>query len=78
MSRENTSSVDMASGKKMAYLASQEKVTIKSQFQAKGESGDVVEKQVVNARKLANLADAKAKAKRKSKLAKASRKKNKK
>ncbi len=78
MSRENTSSVDMANGKKMAHLASQEKVAIKSQFQAKGESGDVVEKQVVNARKAAHLLNAKAKAKRKAKLAKASKKRNKK
>ncbi len=76
MSRENTSSVDMANGKKMAHYASQEKVAMKKEFQGNGE--DANQKQVINARKSANLLNAKAKAKRKAKLAKASKKRNKK
>ncbi len=75
MSRENTSSVDMANGKKMAYFASQEKAALKSEIKR---GGNEVVDQVVNARKAANLATAKAKAKKKAKMAKASRKKNKK
>jgi hypothetical protein len=75
MSRENTSSVDMANGKKMAYLANQEKATLKKGFYKGGKEQD---EQVINARKAANLALAKAKAKKKAKMAKASRKKNKK
>ena len=74
MSRENTSSIDMANGKKMAYYASQQKTEIKGQFNPKAVTG---EKQVINAKKAANLSSAKMKAKRKAKLAKASRKKNK-
>ncbi len=73
MSRENTSSIDMANGKKMAYYASQQKLD--PSFQSNKANND--EKQIVNARKLANLAKAKAKAKKKAKLAKASRKRNK-
>ncbi len=75
MSRENTSSVDMANGKKMAYYASAEKAALKSEFH-KGAKDSV--DQIVNARKVANLAKAKKKAKAKAKMAKASRKKNKK
>jgi hypothetical protein len=74
MSRENTSSVDMANGKKMAYFASQEKAALKSKYH-KG-AKDAAE-QIVNAKKASNLAAAKAKARKKAKLAKASRKKNK-
>ncbi len=74
MSRENTSSVDMANGKKLAHFAKQEQVAMKAGFSKS--SKDVVD-QVVNARKLALLDKAKLKAKRKAKLAKASRKKNK-
>jgi len=75
MSRENTSSVDMANGKKMAHFASQEKAALKSEGKR---GGNAVVDQVVNARKGANVALAKAKAKKKAKMAKASRKKNKK
>ncbi len=78
MSRENTSSVDMANGKKMAYLSSQEKVAIKREFQAKDINEDATQKQVINSRKLANLSNAKAKVKKRAKLAKASKKRNKK
>jgi hypothetical protein len=75
MSRENTSSVDMANGKKMAYYASQEKAVMDKGF---NKGGSEVKKQVVNAKKASNLTTAKAKAKKKAKMAKASRKKNKK
>ncbi|HIP59850.1 MAG TPA: hypothetical protein EYH01_05415 [Campylobacterales bacterium] len=75
MSRENTSSVDMANGKKMAYYGSQEKAALKSEFH---KSNKEVVDQVVNARKPKNLTQAKAKAKKRAKMAKASRKKNKK
>ena len=77
MSRENTSSVDMANGKKMAYYGSQEK----SAMQAKAgvyKGTKTVDQQVVNAKKAANMTLIKAKAKKKAKMAKASRKKNKK
>ncbi len=77
MSRENTSSVDMANGKKMAYYGNQEKAAM----QAKAgvyKGGKDVDQQVINARKAANMALIKAKSKKKSKMAKASRKKNKK
>lgn len=75
MSRENTSSVDMANGKKMAYYANQEKSALKSEGKR---GGHAVVDQVINARKGVNLALAKAKAKKKAKMVKASRKKNKK
>jgi hypothetical protein len=75
MSRENTSSVDMANGKKMAYYASQEKAALKGEYHKNTHEQST---QVINARKAANLANAKAKAKKKAKMAKASRKKNKK
>lgn len=78
MSRENTSSVDMANGKKMAYLSSQEKVAIKREFQAKDAGVEPDKKQVINSKKLANLSNAKAKAKKRAKLVKASKKRNKK
>lgn len=74
MSRENTSSVDMASGKKMAYFANQKKVAMNSGYRDEKDQGV----QVVNAKKAKNLVSAKAKAKKKAKMVKASRKKNKK
>jgi len=75
MSRENTSSVDMANGKKMAYYASQEKASMDKSY---SKNTAEAKTQVINARKASNLANAKAKAKKKAKMAKASRKKNKK
>ena len=78
MSRENTSSVDMANGKKMAYYASQEKSAMQAKAGVYKKGAITVDQQVVNARKAANMALIKAKAKKKAKMAKASRKKNKK
>ena len=75
MSRENTSSIDMTNGDKIARLGKQEQAVMKARFSVKSTD---VESQVVNARKLATLSATKAKTKRKAKLAKASRKKNKK
>ncbi|MEA3521609.1 MAG: hypothetical protein U9R50_01400 [Campylobacterota bacterium] len=71
MSRANTSSVDSNSGYKLAHLSSQQKAE-------SHEHKSTGEEQVVNARKNTNLASAKAKAKKRAKLAKASKKKNKK
>jgi hypothetical protein len=70
MSRANTSSVDSGNGYKLAHLSSQQKLD----FQTRKTTQD---EQVINAKKTANLSSAKAKAKKKAKLAKASRKKNK-
>ncbi len=74
MGRDNSSSIDSGNGEKLAYLANQQKRAMQGVFQAKERGG---EKQVVNAKKAANLHAAKAKAKKKSKMAKASRKRNK-
>jgi len=70
MSRANTSSIDSGDGYKLAHLSSQQKATFQIDNSEKSE-------QVVNARKASNLASAKNKAKKKAKLAKASKKKNK-
>jgi hypothetical protein len=74
MGRDNTSSIDSGNGHKLAALASQQKAAVKGQFE--GKSAEQKE-QIVNARKAANVAAAKAKAKKRAKLAKASKKKNK-
>jgi hypothetical protein len=75
MGRENTSSVDTTNGDKLAALGSQHKAAMKASF----EPNDVEKKeQIINARKAANVAAKKAKAKKRAKMAKASRKKNKK
>ncbi len=75
MGRDNTSSIDSGSGEKLAALASQQKASIRGEF-AVGNKDK--EEQVVNARKAVNVAASKAKAKKRAKLAKASKKKNKK
>jgi len=72
MARMNTSSIDTTKSERLAHFATQQK----SDFST--EQKDVVEKQVVNARKAVSLANKKAKAKKRAKMAKASRKKNKK
>jgi len=72
MARMNTSSIDTTKAERLAHFATQQK----SDFST--EQKDVVEKQVVNARKAVSLANKKAKAKKRAKMAKASRKKNKK
>ena len=74
MGRDNTSSVDSGNGFKLAHLAGQQKRAMQGAFESKNVDGD---EQVINARKAANLNLAKAKAKKRAKLAKASRKKNK-
>jgi hypothetical protein len=70
----NTNSVKSVKSEKIAATANQNKNPVKVDF-----SQDRYENpQVVNARKAANLALAKEKAKKKAKMAKASKKKNKK
>ncbi len=73
--KANTSSVDTKEGDKLAAFAAQKTATMKAGYTPEEKS---VDGQVINARKLSNLNAAKAKARRKAKLAKASRKKNKK
>ncbi|RUM61822.1 MAG: hypothetical protein DSZ03_07900 [Sulfurimonas sp.] len=74
MGRDNSSSIDSGNGHKLAHLARQQRKAMHEAFQAKedGQNG-----QVVNAKKAAHLDAAKAKAKKKAKMAKASRKRNK-
>ena len=75
MGSENKSSVDMKNGDKIAAYGTQKKAAMKAAF-----TPDSFEKkeQTVNARKAQNVNAKKAKAKKRAKLAKASRKKNKK
>ncbi len=75
MGRENTSSIDSGSGHKLAALAGQQKASVQGEFGSENRSKD---EQVINARKAVNVTAAKAKAKKRAKLAKASKKKNKK
>lgn len=70
---KNNNSVKSSNGEKLAYKSNQNKNAVRVGF-----SQDRYEnEQVVNARKAANLALAKEKAKKKAKMAKASKKKNK-
>ena len=71
MGKTNTSSVDMNTGLKMAFLANVAQKGEKGYSQHRHEAGEV------NARKAPLSAAAKKKAKAKAKAAKASRKKNK-
>lgn len=71
---QNKNSVKSAGMERIAYQSNQTRNAIKAEFTHSQEQND----QVVNARKAANLAAAKEKAKKKAKMAKASRKKNKK
>ncbi|WP_024955078.1 hypothetical protein [Sulfurospirillum arcachonense] len=73
--KKNTSSVDTKNGDKIAAFGTQATAAIKAGFTPKSYEK---EDQIVNARKAANVEAKKAKAKKKAKLAKASRKKNKK
>jgi len=75
MGSENKSSVDMKNGDKIAAFGTQQKAAMKAGF-----APDSFEKkeQVVNAKKGSNVDAKKAKAKKRAKLAKASKKKNKK
>ncbi len=75
MGRENTSSVDTKNGDKIAAFGTQKIAAMKAGFKP----NDTEKKdQVINARKASNVDAKKAKAKKRAKLAKASRKKNKK
>ncbi len=75
MASTNTSSVDTKNGDKIAAFGTQRTAAIKASFKPK----DVEQKeQIVNARKAKNVDLKKAKAKKRAKMAKASKKKNKK
>ncbi len=75
MGRANNSSIDTSDGVKIAMIGQQNKKAEQEKFQSKvGENKNPV----TNGSKQSNLSNAKAKAKIKSKMAKASRKKNKK
>jgi hypothetical protein len=74
LARANKSSVDTTKGEKFAFFANAMKKTSLKPF----EKDTTVEEQVVNARKAESKKANRDKAKRKAKLAKASRKKNKK
>ena len=75
MASENKSSVDTKNGDKIAAYGTQNRAAMKASF-----SPDTAEKkdQIINARKAGNIEAKKAKAKKRAKLAKASKKKNKK
>ena len=72
MTEANTSSVKTVNSEKLAGFINDNKNPTKVSFTQKTQ-----EKQVINARKGANLQLAKMKAKKKAKMAKASRRKNK-
>lgn len=73
MSRANTSSVDTTKGEKIARKSNQNKNSVRVGFSQNRYENE----QVINARKGKNLDLAKSKAKKKAKMAKASKKKNK-
>lgn len=73
--KKNVSSVDTKNGDRIAAFGTQTSAAIKASFTPKNKEQ---EEQIINARKAANVDAKKAKAKKKAKLAKASRKKNKK
>jgi len=73
MSRKNTSSVDTTEGDKIVRRSREFKNSIPVSFDHKK-----ADEQIINARKGANVALAKAKKKKKAKMKKASQKKNKK
>jgi len=75
MGRENTSSVDTKNGDRIAAFGTQKLAAMKAGF---GPTDTEKKDQVVNARKAVNVDAKKAKAKKRAKLAKASKKKNKK
>jgi len=75
MASENKSSVDTKNGDKIAAFGTQQKASMKASF---GPNNTDKKDQVVNARKAVNIDLKKAKAKKRAKMAKASRKKNKK
>ena len=72
MAKANTSSVKTIKAEKIAALGNENKNAVKVAFSQEKN----LEKQVINARKSANLQLAKKKAKKKAKMAKASKKRN--
>ncbi len=74
MAKSNTSSVKTIKAEKIAATGNQNKNAIKVAFSQERNQ----EEQIINARKAANLQLAKKKAKKRAKMAKASKKKNKK
>ncbi len=74
MGKENTSSVDTKNGDKIAAFGTQKLAAMKASF---GPSDTEKKEQVVNARKAVNVDAKRAKAKKRAKLAKASKMKNK-
>ncbi len=74
MGRENTSSVDTKNGDKIAAFGTQKLAAMRAGF---GPSDTDKKEQVINARKEVNVDAKRAKAKKRAKLAKASKKKNK-
>ncbi len=75
MARANISSVDTSDGYKIAHLGKEKKIADLAKYSQKDDNPT---EQIVNARKIAFSTLNKAKLKKKAKLAKASRKKNKK
>ncbi len=75
MAKANTSSVDTKNGDKIAAFGTQQKAAIKASF---GPNDTEKKDQVINARKAGNVEAKKAKAKKRAKMAKDSKKKNKK
>ena len=75
MAKANTSSVDTKNGDKIAAFGTQRKAAIKASF---GPNDTEKKDQVINARKAGNVEAKKAKAKKRAKMAKDSKKKNKK
>ena len=75
MAKANTSSVDTKNGDKIAAFGTQQTAAIKASF---GPNDTEKKDQVINARKASNVDAKKAKAKKRAKMAKASKKKNKK
>ena len=72
MAKANTSSVKTIKAEKIAALGNENKNAVRVAFSQEKN----LEKQVINARKAANLQLAKKKAKKKAKMAKASKKRN--
>ncbi len=75
MAKVNTSSVDTDDGYKIAHMGKQGKLADSRNFE---NTGNVVDKQVINARKASDVEKKKELAKRRKKLAKAAKSKNKK
>jgi len=73
MAKANTSSVKTIKAEKIAALGNENKNAVKVSFSQKNQ-----DEQVINARKGVNLQLSKKKSKKKAKMAKASRKRNKK